>query len=685
MVVALDTYRRQDLALAFSPPGSDYSDISPSTLFSFDLQAPACDFYDSSSAITDDDLQLPLEYFMPTSQTNPEIRVQQPSPGVVAQPHTHQPQFWHQLASGQRPASFAGHQRRRLQGQHSSHKRHSSGSSIASPGPASPFTPTTSYPHIIDPESQLYSPSALETFDQSAHASAAYSKPLSNAPRPTFTDTFHSLPDFQEYYPVPDSTDAGAVLQLAWRPMMAQQQELGPAEAVGVAGGDYDPPARMPGYPRLSRTISEICQDELYTPSIQSAGPSRQRQMDPSPAMKQTHLSPHQRDVFSERLQAANSGHISARSTSPATATSGSRSPFQATSRYLGEEFALDRDAAHRPSAAAAEMRERQEAHDDATAFANHDPSKYATQRAPPKTISPKEAVLHGFDEPAESLGMAPLFPRRNPATSASDSGNQFSDSMIAQDLSHNANATLSTQPGFSSMATTKRENSSIPSIPAAAAQPRSGPGGVPRQAAQGNQQYPFLELRRQQNSSMQSATDPPPEFPASLPSMESTKSENGAKSPQDQPNGQQEAQRPASTTADTGTYTCTYHGCTLRFETPFKLQKHKRDGHRQATPQNAAGGATSAGMANRNSQAGPHRCDRINPSTGKPCHSLFSRPYDLTRHEDTIHNSRKQKVRCQFCTEEKTFSRNDALTRHMRVVHPEVDFPGKHKGKGRS
>jgi hypothetical protein len=28
--------------------------------------------------------------------------------------------------------------------------------------------------------------------------------------------------------------------------------------------------------------------------------------------------------------------------------------------------------------------------------------------------------------------------------------------------------------------------------------------------------------------------------------------------------------------------------------------------------------------------------------------------------------------VHCPLCTEEKTFSRNDALTRHLRVVHPE-------------
>ncbi|KAM7213562.1 hypothetical protein V8F06_011059 [Rhypophila decipiens] len=74
-----------------------------------------------------------------------------------------------------------------------------------------------------------------------------------------------------------------------------------------------------------------------------------------------------------------------------------------------------------------------------------------------------------------------------------------------------------------------------------------------------------------------------------------------------------------------------------------------------------------------------PYRCDRINPSTGKPCSVVFSRPYDLTRHEDTIHNARKQKVRCDLCTD-KTFNRPDALTRHYRVCHPDVDFPGKRR-----
>jgi uncharacterized Zn-finger protein len=92
-----------------------------------------------------------------------------------------------------------------------------------------------------------------------------------------------------------------------------------------------------------------------------------------------------------------------------------------------------------------------------------------------------------------------------------------------------------------------------------------------------------------------------------------------------------------------------------------MSLQTHKRESHRNSWDM----------------QAGQHKCERINPSTGKPCNSIFIRPYDLTRHEDVIHNTRKRKVKCEFCSD-KTFSRVDALVRHMRVVHPEVDFDKK-------
>jgi len=230
-----------------------------------------------------------------------------------------------------------------------------------------------------------------------------------------------------------------------------------------------------------------------------------------------------------------------------------------------------------------------------------------------------------------------------------------------------------SSQQSFASMATSRRESSSAYSNSSQATPRNNGlifaPPAVP--GVQIPQQYPFVPQQRQQLGS----SEPSPQF--------KVEADNNM-------------QRPSSTKADTGTYTCTYHGCTLRFETPAKLQKHKREGHRQSLPLGSganggdgqgSGGHNGSGMTSaallRTSQAGPHKCERINPSTGKPCNTIFSRPYDLTRHEDTIHNARKQKVRCQLCTEEKTFSRNDALTRHMRVVHPEVDFMGKHRRRG--
>ncbi|KAE8153894.1 hypothetical protein BDV25DRAFT_148634 [Aspergillus avenaceus] len=270
--------------------------------------------------------------------------------------------------------------------------------------------------------------------------------------------------------------------------------------------------------------------------------------------------------------------------------------------------------------------------------------------------MSPKDALLD-FNE-GDDAGMA-LFPSNQPDFNLGD----------ALGLRRESSSSFPQSQNFTSMESFPTQYTTQ--------------GGVP-------QQFPFPQEQDRQSQQQNTLLHQTPEFPASLPHFESTNSEvmpnNGMPSPQAPHNipthpVKEEITRPERTTADAGTYTCTYHGCTLRFETPSKLQKHKREAHRQTTPGgHLVGRDTSA----RNSQAGPHRCERINPSTGKPCNSVFSRPYDLTRHEDTIHNARKQKVRCHLCTEEKTFSRNDALTRHMRVVHPEVDWPGKQKRRGR-
>lgn len=70
----------------------------------------------------------------------------------------------------------------------------------------------------------------------------------------------------------------------------------------------------------------------------------------------------------------------------------------------------------------------------------------------------------------------------------------------------------------------------------------------------------------------------------------------------------------------------------------------------------------------------GPHRCLATDPDTGRPCAKVFSRPYDLVRHQDTIHAAVRKHYICPVCVkngaEEKTFSRTDALARHIRVKH---------------
>jgi hypothetical protein len=325
------------------------------------------------------------------------------------------------------------------------------------------------------------------------------------------------------------------------------------------------------------------------------------------------------RNVIADRLQAASHGHLSARSGSPAMGIKRERSPFRQTSPFAGDL----------QMATSVPMPQN---------LMSMAPS--TGNQTDLKTMSPKDAVLD-LDEGADAA-MPPLFPP------------QQADFNLGDALGLRRESSGSMRPAMSTME------------------------AFPSQYA-GVQQPQFYQQARPQSNLLQQT----PDFPAGLPRLESTGSElhSGTMTPQAKLPVNDSIVRPNHTTAEGGTYTCTYHGCTLRFETPAKLQRHKREAHRQTTP---GGHLITRDTSLRNSQAGPHKCERINPSTGKPCNSIFSRPYDLTRHEDTIHNARKQKVRCHLCTEEKTFSRNDALTRHMRVVHPEVDWPGKQRRRGR-
>ncbi|CCK72534.1 stress-regulated transcription factor RPN4 KNAG_0K01703 [Huiozyma naganishii CBS 8797] len=64
----------------------------------------------------------------------------------------------------------------------------------------------------------------------------------------------------------------------------------------------------------------------------------------------------------------------------------------------------------------------------------------------------------------------------------------------------------------------------------------------------------------------------------------------------------------------------------------------------------------------------------------GVPCGASFSRIYDLTRHQNTIHAKKRSVFRCTQCIAlfgdegyAKTFSRLDALTRHIKSKHEEL------------
>ena len=373
----------------------------------------------------------------------------------------------------------------------------------------------------------------------------------------------------------------------------------------------------------------DVFPDQIYNIPT-SQGFSQHSQ--PNMPHKSSNLSPYRNmNVFANRLQAASQEHIAQRASSPVISIARERSPFKPYKQV--QEVSDDLSPRNAMTAMTQAMMEQSQA------------------PTAPKSVSPKELLREDLELGEDDT--TPIFPP------------QFDQSSTFAEQGSNVN--MSAFPDQDGMYNNRQPFSAAP--------------------VQVPQQYPFISGRRRQQSNMQSESDQVPEFPAHMVSMETTVEEGPSESSSSQPQSTPRIQRPGNTSTDAGTYTCTYHGCKLRFETPAKLQKHKREAHRQTSPTT---GPTSApaGPANvglRNSQAGPHKCERTNPSTGKPCNSIFSRPYDLTRHEDTIHNARKQKVRCHLCTEEKTFSRNDALTRHMRVVHPDIDWPGKtRRGKGR-
>lgn len=525
-----------------------------------------------------------------------------------------------------------------------SHQRDSSRSSMGSNGPPSPFSHNFANPQIA------MSDSNGDPFHGSGGADDMNVGHYQLAPK-SFSGISHD--SFYSGLPSYGSTDGTGVpgysyqssvpirrndrgLLLPDHPIAPRSQPVSvassiasdsPATPAGESEADRKRNTAIPPVPKLERTTTDAYADELYSPNFTM----------PSQSSAQTSISPTS-DLFHQRLQAANNQHLSAVTNSPVSSTSRDRSPFRTGSPMAAMPM-NDYRSAMGPQmhfGTAQQLREQQN-----KAMQDVQARQRIAEMATPQTISPKDAMLE-YREP-EGDGNFPLFPQQD--------SNGFDADAI------NKAAAAHSQQVFGGMPMdTNAFNNFLSS---------SMQSSVPVQ-----QQYPFIARPQstvQSNGNASRAT-------TRMGSADTGATESAHGIPQ----------RPADTRADGGTYTCTYHGCTMRFDTPALLQKHKREGHRQAhglggPRRPEAPGATAL----VNTQAGPHRCDRINPSTGKPCNTVFSRPYDLTRHEHTIHNARKQKVRCDLCTDEKAFSRADALTRHYRVCHPDVEFPGKQRKRG--
>jgi len=639
-----------------SPPPSQYNDenissssLTPTNLFTLATDQPQFDFL--------------------SPQQSPYIS----SPSMPADPASG---AW--LSTGQlTPVSSSR-----------AHHRESSLSSLGSGGPSSPYAGNTSNPQVAGDLYHDYQTMASSFIPQDHHA-----KPLTPEHTPLQE---HFLSPNYAFYSVNSQPAQHNNLK-----RVAGDAELMPARV--ASGGGDSVPTTPPSYasaerpkngesissvdswltqylqlcddaayrsamPRLDRTMSDVYRDELYNPNIQftSAAPA------PTQALA---ASMPQNDVFAQRLLAANNQHLSAGHRAPLAIPSRERSPFRQGSALAPPttSFGARPAQSNVMFGTAAHMREQQKAENDARAL-QQQLERASPEHAAPETISPKDVDLVYHEGEADAK--VPLFSKQQ---------QQQQQQCTARYGRHEASELddSASQQSYGSMATSRRESTSAYSQSSQATP--QGQYSFAAAAGAGRlrqlpQQYPFVPQSQSKPGGdvSQPAEHLAEAFPATLASMESSSSEY-TPDPDRRKGG-------AAAAADTGTYTCTYRGCTLRFETPAKLQRHKREGHRSAAgPWIGAagedGGMTSA--AARNTQEGPHRCERINPSTNKPCNTVFSRPYDLTRHEDTIHNARKQKVRCHLCTEEKSFSRNDALTRHFRVCHPDHVDPSKSRRRG--
>ncbi|KAA8565886.1 hypothetical protein EYC84_009698 [Monilinia fructicola] len=329
--------------------------------------------------------------------------------------------------------------------------------------------------------------------------------------------------------------------------------------------------------PKLTRTTTDAYDDELYLGYPNVSTPS------PAHASARTSSAP-ANDIFAQRLQAANHQHLTSNKTKNPT-----------------------------------RMRQEQKAKD---AWAIQEQYERAnSEQVTPKTISPKD-VDFGVSRRGRCKHSIPFHPSHNMGSCQwlIVHNQPFLMSHRSRKICHCHNRVMVV------LATTRRESSSAYSTSSQSTSRQNQMAfNNTSQTPTVSQHYSFVPSTQRQTSNMSNVSnmsDMSLDFPATMTSMESGNSEYSP---------EQEIQRPSKTSANSGTYTCTYHGCTLRFDTPTKLQQHKKEGHRNSTSLiNNLGGENRGQMTSMaqklNSQSGPHQCTQINPSTNKTLqHHLLS------------------------------------------------------------
>jgi hypothetical protein len=382
--------------------------------------------------------------------------------------------------------------------------------------------------------------------------------------------------------------------------------------------------------PKLARTVSDAVQDELFNPGI-APGITHARPEHPTEPNSQ----------LPTLFQHAQNQHAMARTTPTGKPVLMMRdhSPFRANSPFHPARTQQEiitpptRSTAFlNPSAyTSARARREKDIVRDAELLREHMKKEYEEMQQTPKTISPKDAYIE-YNEPEGNGIQGSLF-----------SSSQNDDSYSAADIK-------SESDGASYHGSIHADDESNETEHSYASDSR--------RASDVNMDYNMQIY----NGNTQQFADHINPQDYGWGDDNSSQESSDASRRSDTNYELTSIRRPEDTAANDGAYSCTVHGCTQRFSTASKMSKHRREAHRNNTPM-----GRDAPM--KSLLQGPSRCARINPTTGKPCNTVFSRPYDLTRHEDTIHNTARQKVRCEICNDEKTFSRHDALTRHKKVT----------------